>query len=109
MKKLLILFLSSLSFFACSNAPEQKPASGENKEIADHPGKAIYIQKCKLCHGANGTLGLSGAANLSISALTTEEKVNVITHGRKAMIGFSDQLTPEQIREVSEYIGTLKK
>jgi cytochrome c6 len=110
MKKLLILFLYSISLVACKNAPEQKPAPNiADKEIADHPGKAIYMQKCKICHGSNGNLGLSGAANLSVSALNSDEIVTVISNGRKSMAGFSDQLTPAQINTVAEYVQTLKK
>jgi mono/diheme cytochrome c family protein len=104
MRKLFFLF--AFAFIIACNNNKSDPSEKENVTATEIPGKDIYKRKCSLCHGSDGTLGLSGAANLSISLLTTEEKVVVITNGRKAMMPYKDILTPEQIREVAEYTNT---
>jgi mono/diheme cytochrome c family protein len=106
MKKLLIFFLLGSILFACSK--------NEKKEIAEKKGKPtvisgkdIYTKYCKLCHGVDGKLGISNAADLSISILTPAEKINVITNGRKGMTPFKGQLTAEEIQLVAAYVETL--
>ena len=73
------------------------------------PGQTVFTKNCRLCHGTDGTLGLSGAANLSITALNLEEIKNVVINGRKAMPSWKAQLSEEQIQQVAEYVLTLKK
>lgn len=73
------------------------------------PGKVVFTANCRLCHGNDGTLGLSGAANLSITALNVEEIKTVVTNGRKGMPSWKEKLTPEQIQQVAEYVLTLRK
>lgn len=110
MKRLLIFFICSLSLAACSSDADKTaslPISKEDEAVL--PGKMIFTKNCKLCHGSDGTLGLSGAANLKISALTLEEKIAVITNGRRGMASWKSQLSPEEIRQVAEYVETLKK
>ena len=72
------------------------------------PGEEVYVKHCKLCHGASGDLGLSGAANLKISVLNNAEVVTVVTEGRKAMPAWKAQLTPTQINDVAAYVITLR-
>lgn len=72
------------------------------------PGEEVYVKHCKLCHGASGDLGLSGAANLKISVLNNAEVVTVVTEGRKAMPAWKAQLTPAQINDVAAYVITLR-
>lgn len=106
MKKLLIFFLLSAIFFACSTN-EQKPLPAKKETSVSVSGKDIYTKYCKLCHGADGKLGISNAADLSISILTPAEKIQVITNGRKGMTPFKNQLTAEQIQSVAAYVETL--
>lgn len=108
MKKLLIFFVitSTLIIASCSGNSE---SAEEKISSTDHPGKSVYMKSCRLCHGSEGTLGLSGAANLSISALNIEEIKVVVSEGRKSMPGWKGQLTPQEIQQVSEYVLTLKK
>lgn len=110
MKRLLIFFVCSLTLAACSSSAEESaktPISKEEEAVL--PGKLIFTQNCKLCHGSDGTLGLSGAANLKMSALTIDEKIQVITNGRRGMASWKSQLSPEEIVQVAQYVETLKK
>lgn len=72
-------------------------------------GAATFRQYCVTCHGADGTLGLNGAKDLTVSALSLEERVNIITNGKKLMTPFNTLLSPQEIQAVAEYTQTLKK
>lgn len=106
------------SFFAiccsCSSSSD-KPASGKAPARIELPsgegnplGKQVYVAKCKLCHGVDGQMGGSGAANLAISLLTEEEAVEVITNGRGLMRAFSEEASAEEIEAVARYIQAFK-
>lgn len=108
MTKLLIFFISALVIFSCNKSGDEKPKDKPVKpKLSASSGQDIYTKYCRLCHGSNGKAGISGSADLSISVLTPQEKINVITNGRKGMTAFKDQLTPEQIKLVADYIETL--
>ena len=53
-------------------------------------------------------MGASGAANLTISKLKLNERIEVITNGRKAMASFKALLDKEKIKAVAQYTTTLK-
>jgi cytochrome c6 len=72
-------------------------------------GKKVFEEKCQLCHGADGKLGLSGAKDLTASVLTHEEKIAIVMNGKNAMMSYKDQLSAEQIDAVVGYIETLPK
>lgn len=82
----------------------------ETAPVAEGPadGKSIYDLKCMNCHGTDGKLGLSGAKDLTTSALTHDEKKDIILNGKNAMMGFKDQLSDEQVEAVIGYISELK-
>lgn len=80
-----------------------------NEETQLNKGKAIYTQVCSACHGPEGNLQLAGAANLQISKLSKEEKINIVTNGKNAMMAYKDQLSEQDIASVVEYTETLKK
>ncbi|MFN0037650.1 MAG: c-type cytochrome [Saprospiraceae bacterium] len=111
-KKLLwaTLFFSA----ACGSADEEiarrenAAKQGANQKNAPD-GMAVFRQNCVTCHGADGTLGLNGAKDLGLSTMTLEERVNIITHGKKLMTPFGALLGPEKIRAVAEYTQTFKK
>ncbi len=75
----------------------------------DISGKEIYRKNCRLCHGADGTLGLSGAADLSRSALKAEDVKRVIRNGRRTMQAFSKTLSEAEIDSVAAYVMQLRK
>lgn len=89
-------------------------ASSSDKDTAttdptSSPGMLVYTKHCKLCHGTKGDLGISGAANLSITLLTQDEIKQVVFNGRKGMPAWKGQLSEQEIQEVSAYVLTLKK
>lgn len=108
MKKLLIFFICGLLMIACSKSEKKEIADKKEKpKLSANSGKDIFTKNCKLCHGSDGKLGISNAADLSISTLTLDEQIEVITNGRKGMAPWKNDLSAEQIRLVAEYVRTL--
>jgi len=101
--------LATLSFFliivSFSLAYKAKSSKAGNKIIVVN-GKEIFNEKCSLCHGVDGKLGMSGAKDLSITALDHASIVDIITHGKNAMAPYKDALSSEQIEAVTSYIET---
>lgn len=115
MKKLIILsfILVTALTFACSSGDAPPPNPKNQKTTANTTkttpvktelGKKVYMQNCMICHGRDGKMGASGAANLAESTLSLEEKMEVIKKGRKTMTGF-ENLGEEKIKAVTEYIN----
>jgi mono/diheme cytochrome c family protein len=102
-----------LFFSAACGCTEDDPTRNATPKKADSAlipdGMAIFRQKCVTCHGADGQLGLNGAKDLSQSILPLEERINLITHGKKLMTPFGTILSPEEIKAVADYTLTLKK
>ncbi|MDO8368311.1 MAG: cytochrome c [Saprospiraceae bacterium] len=105
----ILLFAASCG----SEGDDQKrnaAALGKTSDSTLKPdGMAVFRQKCVTCHGADGALGLNGAKDFSQSVLTLEERINIITNGKKLMTPFGTILSPEEIKAVAEYTQTFKK
>jgi cytochrome c553 len=101
--------LATLSFFfivvSFSLAYKSKGAKAGHK-IAAVNGKEIYTEKCLLCHGDNGKLGMSGAKDLSVTQLAHQGVVEIITNGKNTMAAYKETLSAEQIEAVASYIET---
>lgn len=109
MKNILVLlslaFLSLLvSFYGCSG---DNAKSGAEKPVAT--GASTFKKYCTACHGADGKMGLNGAANLSQSTLTKDEVAQVVTNGRKLMAPYKSILSPDEINDVADYVLTLRE
>lgn len=104
MKKVYIIIWCSLNVLACGpgsqdSAPKQTTASGAQ----------LFKQHCVLCHGSDGKLGLNGAKDLSISALSLEERVSIITNGKNLMTPFGKILSPEEVHAVASFSLSLNQ
>lgn len=93
-----------LCFASCGGNASEK-AGGEKKPSE---GKSVYEAQCVRCHGSNGKLGLSGAKDLTVTTLTPDEMVQVISDGANGgmMPSYKEALTSEEIRAVAEYVET---
>ena len=82
-------------------------AGGTQETGGEIDGAAVFTEAgCGSCHtfeaaSATGTIG----PNLDEAAPSTELAVERITEGMGAMPAFGDQLSPEQIRAVAEYVS----
>ncbi|MCX2741259.1 c-type cytochrome [Pontibacter anaerobius] len=88
-------------------AHEEIVAAMTEAQLAN--SKAIYTQLCEICHGPDGAKGLGGAANLTVSNLSQNNRVNVIENGRGLMPAFGSQLSDEEVQALAAYTMTLKK
>ncbi|MEM9886436.1 MAG: cytochrome c [Bacteroidota bacterium] len=95
-KKLCVILLIVLLVFACE----------EQDKVVD--GRTIYKKNCVICHGAKGDMGAGGAYNLAVSKLSLEERIHVVTNGRKAMAAYKKVLSEEEIAAVAAYTQSLK-
>ena len=99
--------LATLSFFliivAFGIAQKAKNEKAGDKIIAIN-GKEIFEEKCTLCHGSDGKLGMSGAKDLSVTALDHQNIVAIITNGKNTMASYKAVLSTEQIEAVASYI-----
>ena len=86
-----VLFLTAL--------PRQEVATGE----------AIYLKKCARCHGADGTKGRSGAANLQLSKMENGMISQIIQNGKKPMPAYKSKLTEDEINDLITYVKSLRK
>lgn len=109
-----LAFIAILAFavFACGGeTPKEqkttKKAAAKKKKKVD--GERVYKQYCVTCHGVYGDMGASGAANLTESKLTIDEKLNIVTNGRNTMTPFKGLLSEAKIKAVVEYTEKLKK
>ena len=84
-------------------------ACGGGEEAASTDGLSVYNSNCKSCHGNDGKLGLSGAADLSTSTLTTEEKTDIVANGKGGMMPYRELLSKDQIKAVVQFVETLQE
>lgn len=104
-----VLLFSAACGSSDKDTTKRSPAAqGESTKLIPD-GMAVFRQKCVTCHGSDGALGLNGAKDLGQSILTLEERVNIITNGKKLMTPFGTILSPEEILAVAEYTQTFKK
>lgn len=90
-------------------------ANAQAGDAATH-GKTIYEAKCSLCHNADSTEkkigpGLKGLYARGTMAdgtkLTDASITDRIVNGKAPMPPFKDQLKPDEIKDVVEYLKTL--
>jgi cytochrome c6 len=115
MKNKIQLYMAVIITFSvtgCSfNEPKTQPVatSPPIKENAVVHGKVLFEEKCVLCHGGDGTAGISDAANLRTSTLDTLSILKIITNGKNTMPAFGEQLGTGEIEQITSYIFTLRK
>ena len=109
MKKTIVMSLLVAVFFACSRSDNPGSSSTSAASVAKVDGEKIYKTYCVTCHGLYGDMGGSGAFDLTKTTLSEEERITVITKGRKLMTPFEGLLTEEKIKAVAGYTMKLKK
>ncbi len=82
--------------------------------LADDAGKVLFDRKCAMCHGKDGVAKkmAEGSANLNDpewqESNSAESIVTVITEGRGKMKGYDGRLTEAEIKQIADYVKTLK-
>lgn len=111
MKRVVFLFFLP-AFISCGGKKEEAASTPPVSMVESKPavdGAKVYKISCALCHGMDGKLGLNGSKDLSISALTLEERIALITKGKGVMPAQENILSAEEIKAAAEHTMTLKK
>ncbi len=80
----------------------QSDSKGDN-------GEEIYMTYCKSCHGKKGSLGIGGAAKLTKSELSLDERIEIISNGKGKMTGFGALLSKKEVKAVAKFTETFTK
>lgn len=104
----IITFLFVLGTISGCGSSEISEKKSTILELPD--GEELFVQNCASCHGCDGTLGMSGAHDLSKSTMTFNEMKFVIEKGKGSMPRFKEMLSDEgELDAVVEHTLTLKK
>lgn len=107
----LVLLLAAYGLAEMSKKKPYPVQSVENEsELAQSDkGQLIYKQHCALCHGDDGKLGMLGAKDLTASAMSSSDRIAIISSGKKTMPAYGSILSAEDIDRVAAYVEHLKK
>lgn len=112
MKKIVLMLLLIMCVLSGCGSRHSFAGNSNDKSAAGNSaeqGKDIYEEQCSVCHGDDGTAGISNAANLQRSRLDSSRIVAQIANGGRRMPAFGDVLTAEEIVSLEEYVRTLRK
>lgn len=94
---------------------EQSNPLAWDDQAAIDAGQVIYTQSCVMCHGADGSGVLEGTPNLATTLKQSELRENsgeflcITAEGRKAMPGWKETLSNEQMWQVLTYIANFEQ
>lgn len=94
-----------LALLACS-ATDPGPGTATRADSAPD-GSKLFQMQCVLCHGRDGKLGLSGAKDLTLSALTRDQMILLVSNGKGAMMPYKNVLHVEEIEAVVDHVRSL--
>lgn len=121
-KKLMALISLLLLFGAYGLAEVHKVQFGKRKafteEVITNPdasnydlglhGKALFNTQCAVCHGTDGTAGLSGANNLKKSQMSNEQILDIINHGKNTMPAMEGKYNEQELKALVKYVKELR-
>ncbi len=105
--KRIIIYSIGLLLLACGSASSE--GSQMTNEGAKVSGQSVFNLNCALCHGRDGKLGLNGAKDLTVSALSRDEMIAMVKQGRGAMMPYKDILSAKEVDAVVDYVRMLGK
>ncbi len=83
--------------------------------FAAEDGKALFEQKCSMCHGKDGVAKPAGKGSKNFNdpeyqkTATVEQIVKITEDGKNKMPGYKSKLTAEQIQAIAAHVKTLGK
>ena len=109
----IVSFLCLLAAYGIGEASKKRKKVAIATEVdTSNPqvyGKAIFAANCVVCHGEDGTLGASGAANLQASQLDLAGRKGRIQNGKGSMQAYKKIFNEAEIDALAEYVQSLKK
>jgi len=108
-----IIAFSSLSIAGFMKIPYQFESSTVLTKTQSSTGRQLFLDNCARCHGddAKGDKGpdLTSPKRQSKWSASDDPLVNKINKGGLFMPKFGKKLTPEQIKEIADYVRSLGK
>ncbi len=104
MRSFVHLVLLGSVFLACGSSAEPQHANG----AAPGEGELLYNMQCANCHGRKGNMGVGGAKDLSVSTLSRDSMITVVTRGRGTMMPYGELLDRKQIQAVVDHAMSLR-
>ncbi len=71
-------------------------------------GEMVFNTNCAMCHGRKGDLGMNGAKDLSVSTLSRDEAIALVTNGKGTMMPYGKTLSKKEIEAVVDHVLTLR-
>lgn len=81
--------------------------NASNYDLSLH-GKALFNAQCAVCHGEDGTAGLSGAKNLQKSQMNNEQILEIINNGKNTMPKMEGKYTEQELKALVQYVKELR-
>ncbi|MBP7807836.1 MAG: cytochrome c [Bacteroidia bacterium] len=88
--------------YGLAEVQKKKREKGEVVATTNSNGGEIYALKCANCHGADGKLGFSGAADISKTMMSADSIKLTILNGKGLMMAVD--ITDEQAAAVAAYV-----
>lgn len=83
--------------------PEEEPAGEIDPATVD--GMELYESNCARCHSGDGSGGRgANLQGIAVEQPDTAAGIEIVTNGGDGMPDFADDLTPEQIEAVINYV-----
>ena len=96
-----IASLLAILLIACGSGGNDRPAEASG---LIGRGEMLYGTHCVMCHGEDGTLGVVNASDLSVSRLSREEMIMIVTNGRGTMMAYRNVLSKDEIEAVVDHV-----
>jgi len=96
--------LALLVFPSCGNTSGNNVISAFRISVEE-----IFQSNCSMCHGRYGNSGISGAADLTVSAISFEDAFKIVQNSKGTMQAYGEQLSKKEIEAVVEYSISLRK
>lgn len=85
--------------------------------MAQSAGQALFAQKCKVCHGPDGSgdtlmgkkLGAHDLRSAEVQKLTDPQIDEIISKGKNKMTGFAGKISGDEIKGLVAYVRELGK
>lgn len=104
------MLIVSCSSNVGSGAVTEMTDADNNKPLTADEIQGIYTINCVSCHGVDGKLKGSGAADLSISKMSDTKILETINKGNdKGMMPYEDMLSEKERKALVEYVKSLRE
>jgi mono/diheme cytochrome c family protein len=104
-QRLVLISLISVVFsvFSCESGGSKLPEKSGEPITDPVLVQRLYVGKCGICHGEDGSMQNAGAKDLTTSVLSREDVMNRILYGYGTMPPQKDILSKEQIEALTDY------